>query len=104
MFEQQPSADKLDSELDKADSDFRKAEQKRIPEHPERGYTKTVVNGETIRKQRPALERLRLDTLAGLEGLKDLIGVSESAKALKEIERLEKKISEIQEEEPESEQ
>lgn len=103
MFEKQLSIGDAKDSLTATESELSKAEQKRVPEKLERDHREVVVNGRTIREQEPVFERMRLGILAGLQGVKDFIGVSDSEKALKEIERLEKQISEMQEEEPNNE-
>ncbi len=45
--------------------------------------------------ERPGLEKMKLDILAGLQTIKDALGISDFARASKEVERLEKQLREM---------
>ena len=87
-----------EEELGQAKSNQEIALQKGVPtDKLERDNKSMEVDGSSITERRPTLERIKLDVQAGLQTIKDALGISDFAKASKEVERLEKQIKEIQE-------
>ena len=84
-------------ELEKAKEEQEIALKKSVPtDKLERDYKSMEVDGATITEQRPALERMKLDIQAGLQTVKDALGVSDFARASKEVERLKRQLKEMQ--------
>lgn len=88
--------EKVTQELEEAKEKQERAMKKGVPtDKLVRDYKSMKVDDTIITERRPALERMRLDIQAGLQTVKDALGVSNFAKASKEVERLERRLNEM---------